>query len=369
MKILHYSPHMRPGSTSVLAADLACALQSAECENIVVAPSSEIVNRLYASKVAYVSCHRPNLLTAWREVRRLRKLIRRQAPDIVQVYSTDAAWIVNMACRRPRRMTVPPVVGAICGYVWHSTSELGWSKCDYHTVLSRHQRELLTAETSPLKCMPEIIPYGTDERLCNPNYQPTESWFSTWRAQQPGYDNHLSICVPGSISPLRGLEDIAPILTGLLRSGIQAHVYIAGNYRKARTVYVNELKLLYSNAGLTEHISWLGERADMRDVLCACDVTLSLCKKPATWDRAIQEALALGRPVIGYDYGAVGEYLNSFLPEGRVTPGDIAAVMDTLTQWSSYPPSSLASIPAPYRLSDTAAAYMKLYSEILKTKS
>lgn len=366
MKVLHYSPNMQPGSPTVLAVDLACALQSSECENVVVAPSGELVSRLHTAGVPHIPCRRPGMLTVWREIRRLSKVIHRQAPDIVQVYSADAAWVVSMACRKQQRTNVPPIVGVLTGYVWPSTVELGWNRCDYHTAISRHLREVLNTDPPLLSDTPWVIPYGTDERLCYPGYGPTDEWYTTWRSQHPEYTERLSICVPGSISPLRGLEDIAPILTGLLQAGIPAQVYIAGDIRKARTAYVEELKALYSNAGLSDHITWLGYRPDLRDVLCACDITLSLSRKPATWDSAIQQALSLGRPVVGYDHGAVGEYLNAFLPEGRVAPGDIAAVLDTLTQWSVYSPSPVQEIPYPYRLADTAATYLKLCKEITK---
>lgn len=366
MKVLHYSPHMQPGSPSVLAADLACALQAAGCENIVIAPTGELLSRLHTGGVTHISCHRPNMLTAWREIRRLRKTIRRQAPDVVQVYSADAAWVVSMACRNGRSKVTPPMVGAMTGYAWPGAAELGWNRCDALTAISRHQREVVTSDQALQAGTPWVIPYGTDESLCYPGYAPTENWYHTWRRQQPEYVERLSICVPGAITPLHGLEDIAPILTGLLQAGITAQVYITGDIRKARTAYVQELKNLYADAGLSDYITWLGHRTDLRDVLCACDITLSLSRKPATWDRAVQEALSLGRPVVGYDHGVVGEYLSIFLPEGRVAPGDIAGVLDTLSQWSVYPPTPIQEIPYPYRLTDTAATYLRLYNEITK---
>lgn len=365
MKILHYSPQMSPGRTSALAADLACSMQSDDCHNIVVAPPSELISRLHTSGVQHFSCRKPNLLTFLREIRRLRKLIRRQAPDVVQVYSADAAWIVHMACKNPKRMKkMPKIVGAITGYAKIGSSALSWSRCHYFTVGSKHLRKVLQADNSPLKCNPWVIPHGIDERLCNPAYRPTDTWMKEWRAANPHYTERLSICVPCALSPLHGLENIAPILTGLLRSGIPAHVYIVGDLRKARTAYIEELKTLYANADLTGHITWSGACPDLRDVLRACDITLSLSEKPATYDRPILEALALGCPVVGFDHGIVGEYLSAFLPEGRVAPGDIAGVLDTLIQWSTYLPTPISEIPAPYRLTDTAATYLKLYQDI-----
>ncbi len=364
MKVIHYSPHMSPGGPAALAADLARTLQADDCENVVVAPPCELISRLHAAKVKHISCRKPNVLTAWREIRRLRSIIRRQAPDVVQVYSADAAWIVSMACRRLKKVKVPTIIGAITGYVAKGLPAYGWKFCDYYTTISRHLRNELRADSSPLKCAPWVIPYGTDESMCNPAYRPTSGWLTQWRKNHPELDYCLAVCIPGGITPRRGLEDVVPVLTGLLRSGIPAHVYIEGDPRLASTDYVNELKATFATAQLDGHITWLGARPDLRDVLCGCDVTLSLTRQPATWDRAVLEALALGRPVIAYDHGVVGELLEAFQPEGRVAPGDIPAIIDTLTQWNTYPPSPVSEIPYPYKLSDTADTYRKLYSEI-----
>lgn len=346
-----------------LAVDLACSLQSKGCENIVVSPPNELVNRLNVATVRHISCRRPNVFNFWKEIRRMRNIIRNHKPDYVQVYSAEAAWITGMACRRISRARKPSIVGALTGYMRKGLGLKGWRYCDVFTSVSKHLRSEVSTENFPIKCNPWVIPYGVDETLCFPAYSPTAAWLEQWQRSRPEAADKLTLCVPGAITPLHGLEDIVPILTGLLRSGIAAHVYIAGDTRRANSIYLESLRKLYADAQLSEHITWLGLRADLRDVLCACDITLSLTREPATWDRAVLEALALGRPVVGYDHGVIGELLETFLPEGCVAPGDSAAIIDTLTQWHTYSPTPLPEIPFPYRISDTADTYLKLYRE------
>lgn len=366
MRIIHYSPKLRSGGPSALAADLACALQSSDCENIVVSPPCELISRQNAAGVRHIISRSINLMTTWQEIRRLRNIIRNHKPAVVQVYSAEAAWVTSMASRRLRPSARPRIVGVLTGYPTLGAPKVGWRHCHVFTAISKHLRNVLDAPGSPLSSKPWVIPYGVNERLCYPGYTPTTAWLEQWRRNNPnaGADK-MSICVPGAISPLHGLEDIVPILTGLLRSGIGAHVFIAGDTRRANEDYVAELKQKFADAQLSDHITWIGARADLRDVLCACDVTLSLTREPATWDRPVLEALTLGRPVVGYDHGVIGELLEAFLPEGRVAPGDTASIIDTLSQWNTYSPSTAPEIPFPYRLSDTAATYKKLYREIV----
>ena len=111
---------------------------------------------------------------------------------------------------------------------------------------------------------------------------------------------------------------------------------------------------------MNKQITWLGLRPDLRNVICICDVVLSLARMPASHDRVVLEALSLGRPVAAYDHGAVGEMLDAFLPEGRVDPGDIAGIADRLEQWHAYRPHMQDTLPYPYRLGDTIRGVAEL---------
>ena len=42
---------------------------------------------------------------------------------------------------------------------------------------------------------------------------------------------------------------------------------------------------------------------------------------------------------------------------------------DVLTQWYTYPPVTPASIPYPYRITDTARSYRELYQYITQRSS
>ena len=54
---------------------------------------------------------------------------------------------------------------------------------------------------------------------------------------------------------------------------------------------------------------------------------LSLSAKPESFGRTVLEALSLGRPVVGYAHGGVGEILDRRYPAGRVPPGDVETLL------------------------------------------
>lgn len=325
-----------------------------------------MASRMQEIGVQHVTCSPPNIITAIRGKSKLKALIRSFEPDIIQVYSSEAAWIAGITCRR--RKDAPGIIGVLTSYPRKGASLLGFNYCDNFTAVSKHLRNVLNEhdELFRKQKQPWVIPYGVNEHLCYPTYRPSHNWLEQWHLAHPHIEDAFTLCIPGAISPLHGLEDLVPIMQQLLKNGISAHACIAGDVRLATPGYVEYLRHVFSQAQIENRISWIGARTDMRDVMAACDVTLSLAHEPATHNHTVLEALSLGRPVAGYDLGSVGELLTTFLPEGRITPTDTASMADVLTQWYTYPPALPEIIPYPYRLSDTAGSYCELYRYMLQ---
>ena len=366
MTILHIAPNLRPGGTAAMAAELACELQQrGDCTNIVVSPACELVSRLRTAGVEHRLCRKVTPLNFISEFRKLRELINRAQPHIIQVYSPEAALLTSVACRRLLTKHRPMLVAAITAYPRPGIARYFWLKCDAYVTASQHLRQVLSNGLLKLRRKDlRRIPYGVNDKQCYPAFRISAERFNQWKNAHPESNSRLTLCLPGAISPLHGLEDLIPILTSLLHWGIPVHAYIAGDSRKADSSYTEELKRKFAAANLSEHISWIGARPDLRDVMCACDITLTLTREPATYNRPVLEALALGRPVVGYDHGVVGELLEAFLPEGRVAPGDAAAVADTISQWHTYRPATITELPLPYRLSSTAESLFSLYQQL-----
>ena len=98
-------------------------------------------------------------------------------------------------------------------------------------------------------------------------------------------------------------------------------------------------------------------------------VTLSLTLQPESFGKTTLEALALGRPVAGYEHGGVGEQLDVFLPDGRVPTKNTAAMADVLARWYKEKPKPKLPVPSPYRREDMIQAHLKLYRELCQSSS
>ena len=115
--------------------------------------------------------------------------------------------------------------------------------------------------------------------------------------------------------------------------------------------------------GLADDISFIGHRKDMREIYAVSDLVLSLSTRPESFGRTVLEALSLGRPVVGYDHGGVGEVLGNVYPVGRVPLGDVGALAERVEELLTDP----QSVPRhhPYQLSGMLAATLGLYEELV----
>lgn len=90
----------------------------------------------------------------------------------------------------------------------------------------------------------------------------------------------------------------------------------------------------------------------------------SLSTQPESFGRTTLEALALGRPVVGYDHGGVGELLGQLFPAGRVPLGNEAALA-TVSRKLLADPVWPAPVPASLTLAVMLRHTLDVYHELL----
>lgn len=209
-----------------------------------------------------------------------------------------------------------------------------------------------------------IIPNAISPELHHSGYSPAREWLTGWYMAYPELRNKFTLCLPGRITRLKGQLDMIPIIRDLLAQGIPAHAVIVGEVKKGKDEYKNEILQEIEQAGLAHAFTWTGHRKDLREILSACSVTLSLTQSPEAFGKSTLEALALGKPVAGYAHGGVKEQLDIFLPEGNIPVGDTAAMTALLARWHAQPPPIPRQIPSPYKMSDMIQAHLDVYREI-----
>ena len=74
---------------------------------------------------------------------------------------------------------------------------------------------------------------------------------------------------------------------------------------------------------IQEHITFVGLRDDIKEIMSISNLVLSLAKIPEAFGRTSLEALNLGIPVIAYNHGGAKEILEKMFPSGQIEPLNI----------------------------------------------
>ncbi len=371
MKIMHLLPSLSSGGVEQVVLELCQGLCAHGEECIVVSAGGGMVPAIEKTGARHITLPiGKKSLRTFLMVGKLARLIKKEKPEILHLHSRVPAWVGYLACKRVPSKYRPAVVTSFHGF--HSVNF-------YSGIMAKGDKVIAVSD-----CMKEhimqnyphtdekdiiVIPNSVDTDLNYKGYEPSEQWMSKWRSDYPELEGKYTLCLPGRITRLKGAQHLVPILSGLRAKGIPAHAVIVGETKKGKEALRQELCDAFAAEGLESCVTWTGHRLDLRDVLCACDVTLSLTLQPESFGKTTLEALALGRPVAGYEHGGVGEQLNVFLPEGKCPTKDTDAMVNILASWYTNRPTPVSPVPSPYKREDMINAHLDLYQNLCPKKA
>jgi glycosyltransferase involved in cell wall biosynthesis len=109
-------------------------------------------------------------------------------------------------------------------------------------------------------------------------------------------------------------------------------------------------------------VTFTGHRDDLREVMAASSLVVSLAREPEAFGRTTLEALSLGVPVVAYDHGGAGEVLRGILPQGLVPAGDVNAAAARVAAFLDDAPE----VPAghPFTLESMLSRTLAVYEEL-----
>ncbi len=167
-----------------------------------------------------------------------------------------------------------------------------------------------------------------DEKAYPIGYEPPAEWLAEWQAAQPGLLGKTVLLMPGRLTRWKGQEDFLQLIAALAGQGMPVHGLIVGDPHPKKLAFLDELKALAETLGISEKVSFLGHRGDLREIMAVSDLVYSFSRDPEAFGRVSLEAMALGKPVIAYNHGGVAEQLQALFPQGLVPVGDVHCAID-----------------------------------------
>jgi glycosyltransferase involved in cell wall biosynthesis len=367
LTVVQLLPALESGGVERSTLEIAQALVAAGHRAIVVSRGGRLVPRLEALGAEHVAIDigrkSPRVLAT---VRPLRLLLEREQADIVHARSRLPAWIGVLALRGRRDERPPHLVTTVHGL--NSPSR-------YSAVMARGERVICVSETvrdyvrhhypAIDPAVLRVIPRGIDCDAFPRSAWPDGAARAWAAAQHPalGGDGPL-LLLPGRGTRLKGHADGVALLARLRGDGIDARLWMPGAREAGREAYIAELERDAARLGVSDAIALTPPTDAIARAYAASDLVLQLSRKPEAFGRTALEALAVGRPVLGWAHGGVGELLAQLQPAGAVAPFDGDALHAAARALLARPPQPPATIP--HTLQAMQEATLAVYAELAR---
>ncbi len=366
MKVLQILPAMNAGGVERGTLEIAGHLVNHGHGALVVSNGGRMVADLEKAGACHIALpvHRKNPLSLL-QVRPLRRLLEAERPDILHIRSRVPGWIAWLAWRGMDPATRPRLVSTVHGF---------YSVNRYSAIMTKGERLIAVSNSIQdyiLENYPaarpgsiRVIPRGIEPGQYPRGYQPSGEWLARWQAENPALAHKRLLLLPGRITRLKGHEDFFRLIAALKQHGLPVHGLIAGDTHPKKRAYLGELHGLAAELGLAADITFLGHRRDLREIMAVSDLVCALSQQPESFGRTVLEALAIGKPVAGYDCGGVGELLDDLFQPGKVPLGDATRLLAASRAILHSQPLP-ASVGGPYTLASMCQATLTVYNELL----
>jgi len=334
MKVVQILPDLDGGGVERGTLEVAKALVDAGHESLVISAGGRMVAELEGDGSQHIEWDlgHKSLLT-FRHIWSLRRWLSEQKPDVIHVRSRLPAWVVYLAWNGMQESSRPRLVTTVHGL--YSVSRYSEIMCKGEGVIAVSETvKNYIANNYPNTDMSrvQVVFRGISPDSFPRGYQPSSEWLQQWQQQYPQLNGKKVITLPGRLTRLKGHHDLIDLIEALVQQGEPVHGLIVGGEDAKRKAYAEELYQTVKERGLQQHITFTGNRNDIRDIYAVSDLVLSLSTKPESFGRTSLEALSLGVPLVGYDHGGVGEILSALFPVGKVPLKDAEALNTAVTE-------------------------------------
>ncbi|MBN8431240.1 glycosyltransferase [Microbulbifer salipaludis] len=347
MRIVQLVPTMDAGELAQEALEFAQELSRQGLDSVVISSGGPQVSRLTLHKCQHfeLPLHPSKLFNGVLQ-RKLRRLVESLRPDILLCRGPQCAWHgVRVLKRlkpqqRPRLVTSVhqwPVNGLLRGrranpallqgeLVLAASDSLGQHVVRRYGVKSAKDAKAARAQqpATPSVAEPVRTLYrGVNTRELDKNAPVSGHWHHRLLNDFPQLEGRNWLLLPGAIGPGRGQEQFLDVLAALKPERPDIFGLIVGGVVPGQEKFARALEHRAESMGLGEHVVFLGERRDMRELYASARITFDLVgdrgKVAPSSGRTVAESLAMGCPAIAAG-GTGAELLQRCFPQGVVMP-------------------------------------------------
>ena len=305
-----------------------------------------------------------NLFTIF-TIFKLIKFMKVNKVDVVHARSRLPAWVCYFALRLIKKTNRPIFITTVHGpYSVNFYSSI-MTKGDRVIVVSKMIEQYVLQNYKIDKNKLFLNYRGVSNKEFPYKYRASQTWLKGWYKEFPQTKNKIILTLPARITRWKGQDDFLVLLKKIIVNQPNVHGLIVGEERK-KSKFLNELKNTTAKLGLNKNITFVGHRADVKEVISISSIVFSLAKEPEAFGRISLESLSMGIPVIAYSHGGVKEQMLEILPEGLISVGNINLVCSLANKWLKKGPRANKNLS--FTLKSMLSNTVKVYEQALIEK-
>jgi len=366
LTVVQLLPALHSGGVERSTLEIAAALVAAGHRALVVSAGGRLVQPLLDSGAEHLTLDigRKSLLTL-RHMPTLRRLFAETGADIVHARSRLPAWLGLHAVRGLPVDRRPHWVTTV-----HGLNTPG----RYSAVMTTGERVICVSDSvrrfvqQHYPAVPaerlQVIPRGVDTaqfpRVARNDLRPRQALAkdAPWLLEEQG----PLLLLPGRGTRLKGHIHALALLARIRSAGVPARLWMLGTDEPGRESYLSELRAQAQQLGVEAALHISPPTSRIAQAYAACDLVLQLSDKPEAFGRTVVEALSVGRTVLGWDHGGVGDLLRQLQPSGAVALGDMETLGERALALLAQPPSLPSRIP--FTLQAMQRDTLRLYADL-----
>ena len=324
--VLHLVSRLDGGGGSRLAIDLSSGLVESGGRALIAydgeATSTYELSRHKITPITEALTSR-NPISGYNVTRRLAQVIRDQKVDMVHAQNATLAAVGEAAARKAGAKMITTFCdgpGEVATLSKKTRTAL--LNSDHVLTLSYLTANLLSEALPELRERVSVVPYGVDLTRFDPQRVTPQRMIQmaqTWRLP----DDRPVLMLPARYVPQKGHALLLEALTEM--KDIELRCLMVGPSSDGGA-YRDQLNKLITMMGLDDRIYLADECRDMPAALMLADVVVAPVLEPGAHNRAVIEALALGRPIVASDFPVMHDMLNGNEMAWLAPAGDAMAL-------------------------------------------
>lgn len=373
--VMQIIPSLGTGGAEQGCIDIAAELVKSGAKSIVVTHGGHRIPEILRGGSIHIDIpvHSKNPFVMWRNISRLRRIIKEHDVDIVHARSRAPAWSAWKAVEatRARFMTTCHAPFNISGDVkkfYNSSIARG----ERVIAISNYVREYLIKNYEIDERNIRLIHRGVAIEKFHPNaVAPTHliKLSQDWRLP----DGCTIVMMPARITRWKGHLVLVDAMAKLKRDDVFC-VMIGDD--QGRTEFTAEVESAIREKGLEGRVRMVGHCSDMPAAYMLANVVVSASTDPEGFGRIPIEAQAMGRPIVATNHGGAMETILPGYTGWLVPPNDSGALAEAINEALSMDPEKRAFM-ATHAMMHIAENFtrgkmvddtMDVYAELLQEK-